>query len=200
MEDRVINLALSDLVVCHLCQGILWLPVACQTCETAYCMSCIKAWLLESEEPVRCPNECSTYIQRKCPTAITHILTKLQVICRYKSNGCTEVLLYDRLETHEEVCGYRLLTCSGCKEQVVKNNFKEHYDHCLLIPLTCTECSTVYERQDAHEHTEMKCLFVQLHQLRDRQIKNEQIQSDKIKQIENQLTEIIQQLRSIKEK
>jgi hypothetical protein len=91
-QDRVNNLTFPDHIVCFLCHGILWIPVACQTCETSYCLSCINSWQIETSEPTRCPNNCSQYVQRKCSSAITAILSSLQVICRYKANGCVETV------------------------------------------------------------------------------------------------------------
>ena len=184
-KERVIDLLLSDLIICRLCENVLWLPVACQTCETAFCTSCIKTWKIETPEPTRCPTDCSEYIQRNCPSTINYILRKLQIFCRYESNGCTEILSYNRLETHEEVCDYRLRTCSGCQEKFIKKNFKEHYNQCPMVSLTCSQCDTVYQRHDEDEHTEIRCLRIQLHQLRDRMIKIEQIQNDKINQMES---------------
>ncbi|CAF3701585.1 unnamed protein product [Rotaria socialis] len=63
VQDRVTNLTLPDHTVCFLCRGILCEPVACQTCETAFCSSCIKSWEIGTSEPTRCPANCSKYIQ-----------------------------------------------------------------------------------------------------------------------------------------
>ncbi|CAF3383208.1 unnamed protein product [Rotaria socialis] len=63
VQDRVTNLTLPDHTVCLLCRGILCEPVACQTCETAFCSSCIKSWEIGTSEPTRCPANCSKYIQ-----------------------------------------------------------------------------------------------------------------------------------------
>ncbi len=198
-KDRIINLLLSDLVICPLCQGVLWLPEACEDCETTYCASCIKAWKIETpSEPTLCPNDGLQYIKRKCPPAINHILSKLQVICRYKPNGCSEILPYGYLETHEELCDYRLRTCSGCKAEIIKMNFNEHYSQCPVVSLTCPECNTVFQRQDQDEHTETKCLRIQLNQLRDEMMQNEQKTNVQINQIESQMNsfiEIIEQLK-----
>jgi hypothetical protein len=191
-QDRVENLSYADLVVCRLCQGILWLPVACKTCEIPYCLSCIKNWQLECSESGKCPNNCSQYIQRACPPAIAHILAKLQVICRYEPNGCTETLLYDKLNGHEDACGYRQLTCSGCKKEIAKKDYNEHDNQCKFVLLTCSECSTVYQRQDADKHSETKCLRVQLNELRDQLIQNEEAQSVKINQLKSQVNTLVE--------
>ena len=198
MKDRVVNLVLTDLVVCRLCHEMLWKPVACQTCEIPYCLSCIKTWILESKESVCCPSGCLKYTERKCPPAIVRILSDLKIICRYKVNGCCEILSYDKLETYEEICDYQLLTCSGCQEKFTKKDSDKHQSQCSLVSLTCNECSTVYQRQDAHEHTEIVCLRIQLHKHREQTIKNEQIQNDRMSRFESQMKVVIKALQQLK--
>jgi hypothetical protein len=196
-QDRVNNLTLSELVVCSLCQGILWLPVACRTCEIPYCSSCIKSWKLS--EPTRCPsNNCSQYNQRDCPRSNITILSLLQVVCRYRSHGCTQTLPYNNLETHEEECGFRPITCSGCQEKIVKKDFKEHHRKCLLVLLTCPECDTIYQRQNEGNHTETICLRVQLHKLRDQVKQNEKTWNDKFSQLQRQVNHITDTTRTLK--
>ncbi|CAF4263521.1 unnamed protein product, partial [Rotaria sordida] len=39
---------------CPICHDLLWKPVACQTCETAFCSACIGQWL--ANNPEKCPN------------------------------------------------------------------------------------------------------------------------------------------------
>ncbi|CAF2068235.1 unnamed protein product [Rotaria magnacalcarata] len=175
VQDRVKNLTLPDHTICSLCRGILWKPVACQTCETPFCSSCIKSWQIETSEPTRCPANCSKYIQRKCPRAITSILSNLQTICRYKQNGCTKIVPYSDLQTHEETCDHRLITCSGCQKEVVKKDFQDHHSKCQLVLLRCPECAAVYQRQDEGSHTETVCLRVRLHQLQNQSKQHEAV-------------------------
>jgi hypothetical protein len=84
---------------------------------------------------------------------------------------------YNHLETHEEACGHRLITCSGCQKKVIKKDFQGHHSKCPLVSLTCPECAAVYKRQIHESHTETVCLRVQLHQLRDQRKQNEDIWS-----------------------
>lgn len=79
-----------DLLECLICQDILWKPVACQSCETAFCSTCINRWL--ANNPTKCPNRCESYIERKCPPLIVKLLAQLQLSCSYQEQGCEEVI------------------------------------------------------------------------------------------------------------
>ncbi|CAF0888526.1 unnamed protein product [Rotaria sordida] len=49
-----------DLLECPICHDLLWIPVACQTCETSFCSTCIDRWL--ADNPEKCPNRCDANI------------------------------------------------------------------------------------------------------------------------------------------
>ena len=90
-SNRIKNPSQSnvDHLECSICHDVLWKPVACQTCETPYCAVCINRWL--SNNPNKCPNQCESYQERKCPPFIAKILADLQIECFYKSAGCQQV-------------------------------------------------------------------------------------------------------------
>lgn len=175
-KDRVKNPVYPELIICSICKGILWLPKACDSCETPYCSPCMKNWQLTKSIPIPCPNTCSSFSERRCPVAVLYILSRLEVRCRYEICGCNETLLHNSLETHEEECGYRPIACRGCEQEIAKKDFKSHKSTCSLVLLTCSECNSIYKRQDETKHTETKCLREQLIQ-----------QKDKINQFENRM-------------
>ncbi|CAF0966845.1 unnamed protein product [Rotaria sp. Silwood1] len=74
---------------CAICHELLWKPVACQSCETPFCSTCIHQWIVN--HPKQCPNRCKTYIERKCPPLLAKLLSELQITCFYESNGCDQV-------------------------------------------------------------------------------------------------------------
>ena len=74
---------------CAVCRDVLWKPVACQLCETPFCLACINRWLIDN--PKKCPNRCESYKERKCPPFIAKLLAELQVSCSYEEKGCKEV-------------------------------------------------------------------------------------------------------------
>ena len=196
-QSRVSNLTLPDLVVCPLCDGVLWLPVACRECEKPFCTACVDAWHIEQADSSLCPNLCGTYVQRSCPPANLHILKTLQVTCRYSPNGCTKTLAYDNLQAHEQNCGYQLITCSGCEEQIVKKDFDAHHATCPLVLLACSACQSTYQRREESEHTEIVCLRVQLHQVRDRAEQQEREYKDRFSSLQIQVEALADIIRGL---
>ena len=88
--QRSAQLDLSELHCSTICENILWKPVACQQCETHFCLMCIQKWL--SKNPNQCPMRCNGFIERPCSKFIIRQLARLEVICIYQTNGCNEVI------------------------------------------------------------------------------------------------------------
>jgi hypothetical protein len=175
--DRVteIDVVVRDLVECYLCHGLVWYPVACETCDKLFCSTCIHAFHQEKSQQ-SCPHDCSTYIEGKVSKATSHVLACLKMSCRYKSNGCTEILFYNELEQHEQMCDYQLRSCDGCQQEIVKKNFDQHQSECQFVSIKCDQCSTSYKRKDSHTLTE--CLSIQFQQ-----------QKSKMEQLEKQIVD-----------
>ena len=172
--DRVQSIDLvREVVQCCLCHGLLWQPVACENCETPFCSKCIQTIHAIKSESVSRSHRFLLYKERRCPQSITHILTNLKITCRYKPNECTEILSYNELEKHEDICDYQLQSCNGCEQRIIKKDFDEHKSQCLLLLIACDECLTSYKRRDKDSHTLTECLRIQL-----------QEQKSKIKQLE----------------
>jgi hypothetical protein len=55
----------ADDIQCSICSNILWKPVACQSCETPFCSTCITKWI--ATNPGKCPIKYDKYIERPCP-------------------------------------------------------------------------------------------------------------------------------------
>ncbi|CAF1465285.1 unnamed protein product [Rotaria sordida] len=151
---------------CSICHELLWKPVACRTCETPFCSTCINQWLIN--HPNQCPNQCQIFAERKCPPFIVKLLSQLQIACFYQSTGCNEIISYEGLDKHEIECNFQSQQCPGCQLQIIKEDFDNHISNCTSIELTCQDCKIVYKRGDAdRKHTENICLKEQLRQLRD---------------------------------
>jgi len=100
--DRVEGVDLiRQIVECYFCHGLLWQPVACKSCDKAFCSACIQAFHAARSKEI-CPYGCSPYTERPNPQIIIRLLVDLKISCRNKSNGCTEILLYNELEEHEK--------------------------------------------------------------------------------------------------
>ncbi|CAF0905288.1 unnamed protein product [Adineta ricciae] len=189
-SDRLTNLKDQiDLVLCPICGDVLWKPVTCSSCENSFCSFCIDKWLFEQQKEIipnldnethldystkslsltRCPFNCSPYIQRNCPSLLRIILSKLNIECRNKINGCREILSYEQLEKHqEECCPYQVIQCSGCKKFIRKDVFDEenHFLMCRYVKFQCTKCESVFRREDKHDRFD--CIEGQIRLLEQR--------------------------------
>ncbi|CAF3980570.1 unnamed protein product [Rotaria sp. Silwood1] len=153
-------------LACPVCHELPWKPVACQSCETPFCSTCIHQWL--ANNPFKCPNRCRPYTERKCPPFIVKLLSQLQIACFYQSAGCNQIISYEGLDKHEIACGFQSQQCSGCQLQILKKDFDNHMSNCPSMQVTCQDCKLIYKRGDtAITHTENICLREQLRQLRD---------------------------------
>jgi hypothetical protein len=56
--------------------------------------------------------------------------------------------------------------------------------------LTCHECDSVYQRQHEAGHTELKCLRVQLNQLRELAKQNQQENNNRLNSLESQVIDL----------
>lgn len=116
------NLPGSELI-CSICHNILWKPVACTTCENTFCAGCIRTWINKagSDSETTCPFHC-TFKEKRAPPVLNVLLSKLQIYCAYRNNGCQEKLGYDALETHEKTCEYERVPCHLCQMLVSRRD------------------------------------------------------------------------------
>ncbi|CAF3752506.1 unnamed protein product [Rotaria sp. Silwood1] len=167
-SERILSIPKVDIddLECSICRGLLWKPVACQSCETSFCSTCINQWLID--HPKHCPNRCETYIERKCPPFIAKLLAQLNMKCFYQSHGCDQVTSYEEIDKHEIECGFQPRQCSGCKSEILEKNFDNHMGTCPLIDLKCQTCKLIFKRADFNQkHTEIICLKEQIRLLQN---------------------------------
>ena len=157
--DRIHGEVDEDFILCPICSNILWKPIACKTCENAFCLKCIRLWL--NEKPNTCPFNCC-FQERKPPPILMKLLSKLKLSCRHQANGCTLSISYEALEKHElQECQYRLTLCPGCLKEMFQKDFGAHQEEtCESSQLTCLKCDTTYKR--AHGHTDSQCVEKQM--------------------------------------
>lgn len=113
---RVVGTAAGSELLCSICHNILWKPVACVTCENIFCVGCIQTWVntANSNSEITCPFHC-TFKEKRAPPILNGLLSKLQIYCVYRNNGCQEKLNYDALESHEKTCEYECASCPLCQ-------------------------------------------------------------------------------------
>ena len=106
-------------LLCTICQNVLWKPVACAICENTFCAACMQTWITKESalQQVTCPFYCA-YKEKRAPPILKHLLSKLQIYCAYRANGCQEIISYDDLEKHEETCPQERTPCRICQTPV----------------------------------------------------------------------------------
>ena len=149
----------DEFILCPICANILWKPIACKTCENAFCLKCIRLWL--NEKPNTCPFNCR-FQERKPPAILMKLLSKLRLNCRHQVNGCPLSIPYEALEKHElQECQYRLTPCAGCSEEMLQKDLDAHQgEQCKSSQSTCLKCNTFYKRSQGH--AESQCLEKQM--------------------------------------
>ncbi|CAF1214819.1 unnamed protein product [Adineta steineri] len=109
---------LGSELICSICHNVLWKPVACSTCENAFCVKCIRSWTdKQIDYRATCPFNC-VFKEKRVPPILNSLLSKLQFYCAYASNGCEQLLPYDALEKHEETCSYERIPCGICEKPI----------------------------------------------------------------------------------
>lgn len=97
-----------------ICHHVVWQPVSCGTqkgCQTAFCSSCIDAWLKkchsqDSSRPL-CPH-CKRPFARSCiPPILKSVLERIRLRCPHNSKGCRAVLSYNEVALHLSHCIYK---------------------------------------------------------------------------------------------
>ena len=126
-DNRYSNL--SSELLCCICQNVFWKPVACATCENAFCAGCIRTWT-NTQAPwktMMCPFYCK-FQEKRAPPIINNLLSKLEIYCAYETNGCREILPCDALEKHEETCQYERTPCEICETLVSNRDRDKNHD------------------------------------------------------------------------
>jgi hypothetical protein len=144
----------DDEYFCPICIHLLWKPVECQNCQRLFCKNCIEKCL--EQKPGICPL-CEHYQEKRCSPMFYALLCKFKIECENKHNECTEVLLYESLEKHQELCQYQINTCRGCQKNVFKKDLGQHEQNCGEMEIECKRCTLVYKQNEKHE--QLDCLM-----------------------------------------
>lgn len=109
---------------CPVCLEVVTPPI--QQCDNGHvtCAKCIKPW-----------DGCSLCRQpflKSKPTCLNNLLEVLPRFCKYKDNGCEQVLLSKSKDNHEWFCGFREIVCRECSYRHKKRcliQVREAYAH-----------------------------------------------------------------------
>ncbi|CAG2103820.1 unnamed protein product, partial [Medioppia subpectinata] len=136
-SERFVDLSQSDKeeLMCSICQDILCAPVVAKCCRQTFCEDCINNWLSSEStcpydrQPLGTdglsppPRYVSTvkiniylpgnYVYPK-NSILLNMLSKLNMTCDFKDNGCKEVVTLEQLAQHRYRCPYGLGKCKQC--------------------------------------------------------------------------------------
>ena len=99
------NDEIQDYLECGVCCNVIFKPVECKSCETAFCKTCMDDWLdkcLKKGQPQSCPNRCDHFIIGPIHRVFKDILNKRKVVC--PNRKCQEEVKYEDLITHIKKC------------------------------------------------------------------------------------------------
>ena len=141
----------AEELLCAICQGLLWKPHSCASCQHLFCRGCIETW--RTVNPNSCPYRCTPYEEKRAPPSIQSLLSRLSIRCRNASLGCEAILLYNALEQHEAVdCEFLTKTCPVCGVNILVDEFDEHQRGCEPPTRQCFLCKSMIDRDMFVEH------------------------------------------------
>lgn len=136
---------------CAICQGLLWKPRSCASCQHLFCKKCIGIWL--KINPNTCPFRCSPYEEKRAPPYIHSLLSRLTIRCRNSVLGCDEILSYDQLERHQTMdCQCPTRQCHVCGNFVSTGEFHQHQSTCIPTTIECFLCKCPIEPKSWQQH------------------------------------------------
>ena len=160
--------------VCPLCKEVLKAPVQTE-CGHRTCKECMDKYLAEKsvngEAP--CPiGDGETCLPIKPDTIVPDFsgkreIERLNVFCKYKSNGCLESVPWRLLDRHSRTCGYRSTECPykefGCNDMILDQDFDQHTrNECQYRPEQCGYCNQHIPVALLQPHIENNCPNVQI--------------------------------------
>ncbi|CAF1011020.1 unnamed protein product [Rotaria sordida] len=157
-QDRVVHdqYHVINELCCIICQGLLWKPRSCASCQHLFCNQCIRIW--RKVNPTSCPFRCSPYEEKRAPPHIHSLLGRLSIRCRNSLFGCTEVLSYDLLEQHEtEECQFPTKRCNICRKYILISEIDQHQIFCIPAVTQCFACKYLIDRTVYQQHM-IKCI------------------------------------------
>src|SRR5438445_4714362 len=66
----------------------------------------------------KCQTPDATWYPLENNNLISEILNKLQVVCLYQNNGCSETFPRSGYANHISKCGYKSLVCANCTNSI----------------------------------------------------------------------------------
>jgi len=156
-ESRLVNnnsniQTITNILKCKICQNILLNPYDCSKCGNTFCYNCINN-LKENNLP--CPFNCKSFEITPSSFGLKKFLNQLKFECKYKNNGCKEIISYMDIENHESKCPYNIVICPNveCKQKLKSNDLENHIQNeCQFTLFKCKKCGLHLNRREIILH------------------------------------------------
>jgi hypothetical protein len=162
-QERFVESFSQDLVCC-ICLFVLDDPVECKTCQTNFCSECIKK-VLETKK--MCPNQCPLELQ-KSHRFLRSTLSNLSLRCINNDLGCDKILKLEQIKSHEALeCQFRRAKCkySTCQVTLSIKDLESHEETCKFKSITCSDCKENLFIHQISDHSCIKMLKERIHSL-----------------------------------
>lgn len=87
-------------------------------------------------------------------------LKNIQFSCQHASMGCTKVLSYAEVQTHDAKCKFAPVKCEAykhCKVKCIRKDIEKHQAVCPNILVPCIYCREQVMRVKIMEHEQSEC-------------------------------------------
>lgn len=156
-ESRLINnnsniKTIMNILKCKICKNILLNPYDCSKCGNTFCYNCISK-LKQNKLP--CPFNCKLYEITPSSFGIKKFLNQLKFYCKFKNNGCNEIISYLDIESHENSCPFNITTCPNnqCRQKIKNDMLENHIQNeCPYTLFKCNNCNLNLNRKDMLLH------------------------------------------------
>ncbi|KAG7470049.1 hypothetical protein MATL_G00135280 [Megalops atlanticus] len=182
-------------LLCCVCRDVLEDPLQAP-CEHAFCSTCIHGWLVHHHN---CPED-------RQPLDVAHLrplfrymrndLSRLQIRCRNREQGCEMVCSLESVDRHERECEYGLVGCTnaGCPMQVERRTLEAHLSVCEFRSRECPNgCGYTILSCDDTQHNCVAELRTELELLRSEMIcKVEEVRHEMESRLDSQRRHMVQ--------
>jgi len=105
---------------CGLCKNLVWNAVSCAKCNTPFGSKCLENWFKNQS---KCPKGCQ-FEKADIPSLSKRMMSKIELNCINKNNGCNQVVLYENFYNHANTCQFRPLSnnTNNTNKVIIQNN------------------------------------------------------------------------------
>ena len=144
-EERFVT-TINRNFLCLICFNVLKDPVLCPRNQHCFCRGCIKKHLENSQRCPTCADELTEETLTVPPRMVRDYLNELNIRCVYHDRGCEKIVQLQRLDQHEDSCGFTPAVCTnpGCGATLNKRDLTIHESElCEYRKLKCHSCGEI---------------------------------------------------------